>query len=57
MSFEGCPRVPSPLLSLLKATFLQNQFIKKLICDLIFQLIFELFSANQWLFQGDADSE
>ena len=25
------------------ATFLQNQFIKKLICDLISQLIFEIF--------------
>ena len=28
------------------ATFLQNQFIKKLICDLISQLIFKRFSTH-----------
>ena len=28
------------------ATFLQNQFTKKLICDLISQLIFKLFPIN-----------
>ena len=28
------------------ATFLQNQFIKKLICDLIFQPIFKLYETN-----------
>ena len=38
------------------AIFLQNQFIKKMICDLISQLIFKPSSTNQKLFQGDFDS-
>ena len=38
------------------APFLQNQFIKKLIYDLIAQVIFKLFSTNKRLFQGDSDS-
>ena len=33
-------------MSLKIAPFLQNQLIKKLICDLISQLIFKLFSTN-----------
>ena len=38
------------------ATFLQNRFAKKLICDLISQLIFKLFSTNQRLSQCNSDS-
>ena len=38
------------------AHFLQNQFTKKLICDLISQLIFKLSSTNYRLFQGDCNS-
>ena len=38
------------------AIFLQNQFIKKLICDLISQLIFKLFSTNEKPFQDDSNS-
>ena len=38
------------------ATFLQNQFIEKLIFDLISQPIFKLYSINQKLFQGNSDS-
>ena len=38
------------------AAFLQNQFYKKLICDLISQLIFKLYSTILQLSQGESDS-
>ena len=37
------------------ATFLQNQFTQKMICDLISQSIFKIFLANQRTFKGNCD--
>ena len=37
------------------ATFLQNQFLNKLIYDFISQLIFKLSSTNERLFQGESN--